>query len=148
MPNGQLNSGEELSVVGKLVKQIPLRADISISQLVASMGNSGVLGAGHLGRALRITVEMFKDPDYTVFLSLAGPMIPGGLRRIIQALLARGLVDGLVTTGANLVHDIVEALGHPGVQGTFAADDVALRAQNIGRAGDIFFTQEGFTALE
>ena len=141
-------AGKDLEVVGRLVKQMPLRADISVSQLVESMGKSGVLGAGNLGRALRVTTEMFKDPDYAVFLTLAGPMVPGGLRKIIQTLIARGLVDGLVTTGANLVHDIIEALGHSGVQGTFTADDVGLRAQNIGRAGDIFFPQEGFTALE
>jgi deoxyhypusine synthase len=135
-------------VAVKYVKQIPLRTDIRVSQLVEAMGHCGVLGAGNLGRALKITVEMFKNPDYTVFLTLAGPMVPGGLRKIVQTLIAQGLVDGLVTSGANLVHDIIEALGHPGHQGTFAANDIGLRAQNIGRAGDIFFPQEGFAALE
>ncbi len=135
-------------MVGKPVRQMPLKVDISILQLLESMGKSGVLGAGNLGRALRVTTEMFRNPEYTVFLTLAGPMVPGGLRRIIQTLVARGLVEGLVTTGANIVHDITEALGHPGAQGTFAADDLELSTRNVGRAGDVFFSQEGFTALE
>ncbi|MEM2922305.1 MAG: deoxyhypusine synthase [Candidatus Bathyarchaeia archaeon] len=135
-------------MVAKAVKQIPLSPDITLSQLVSAMRECGVLGAGRLGRALELTVEMLTDEDYTVFLTLGGPLVPGGLRRVIQTLIARDFIDYLITTGANLVHDIVEALGYPGRQGSFHTDDTKLRALGIGRAGDIFFLQKGFEALE
>jgi deoxyhypusine synthase len=130
------------------VEQIILAPRLRVSPLLEAMGRAGVLGAGSLGRAFEVTLEMLEDPDYTVFLTLAGPMIPGGLRKIVQTLLDRGLVEAIVTSGANVVHDIIEAMGYRAVKGSFQADDSALRAAGIGRAGDILFPQEGFLALE
>jgi deoxyhypusine synthase len=135
-------------MVWKPVIQISLERGISISQLVESMERSGVLGAGSFGRAFKVSLKMLSDPDFTVLLTLAGPMIPGGLRKIIHMLITRRLIEGVVTSGANVVHDITEALGYPSVQGSYTADDVDLGAENIGRAGDIYFPHEGFEALE
>jgi len=135
-------------VAKEQVEQITLAPGLRIAPLLEAMGRAGVLGAGSLGGAFEVTLEMFRDPDYTVFLTLAGPMVPGGLRKIVQTLLDRGLVEAVVTSGANIVHDIIEALGYRAVKGSFRADDSALRVAGIGRAGDILFPQEGFTALE
>ena len=130
------------------VEQISLTSGMRVATLLERMGRAGVLGAGSLGRAFEVTVEMLQDPEYTVFLTLGGPMIPGGLRRIVQMLINRGLVDAVVTSGANIVHDIIESLGYSAVKGSFYADDSSLRTASIGRAGDIFFPQEGFIAFE
>jgi len=54
---------------------------------------------------------MFANDDCTVFLSLAGAMVPAGMRRIVSDLIRDGYVDALVTTGANLTHDAIEAIG-------------------------------------
>ena len=121
---------------------------MSIVQLIDEMDECGVLGAGRLARATGLMTEMFGDEEYTNFLSLAGPMVPGGLRNIIGLLIDRKFVDAIVTSGANVVHDIIEALGYRGIVGYHGADDVVLRSQGLGRAGDIFFEQEGFEALE
>jgi deoxyhypusine synthase len=47
-----------------------------------------------------------------------------------------------------MVHDMVEALGYRHEIGTFAAEDKELKAQKIGRIGDIYIRQEAFEALE
>jgi len=47
-----------------------------------------------------------------------------------------------------MVHDMVEALGYRHGIGTFAVEDKELKAQNIGRIGDIYIEQEAFEALE
>jgi len=107
-----------------------------------------VLGAGRIGEAAKIMAEMFGNPDYTVFLTLAGPLVPGGLRLIIRDLLDKGYVHVLVTTGANLVHDMIESLGHKHYRGTFQAEDKRLREEKIGRIGDIYVEQEAFQHLE
>ncbi len=130
------------------VEQMKLRPGITVGQLVSEMGRCGVLGAGRLADAVQIMAEMFRDPEYTVFLTMAGPMIPGGLRGIVGALLDEEYVNVVVASGANIVHDIVEGLGYRGVRGSFRADDKMLRGKGIGRAGDIYFEQEGFEALE
>lgn len=107
-----------------------------------------MLGAGKIGKAAELAAEMFGDPEYTVFLTIAGPLVPAGLRRIIRDLIDHEFVNVVITTGANLVHDLVEALGYRHLKGTFLAEDNALRAGNIGRIGDIYVEQNAFKCLE
>ena len=121
---------------------------MTVGKLVEEMNAAGVLGAGRIGKATELVTEMFSDPDCTVFLTLAGALVPAGLRRVICDLIEQEHVNVLVTTGANMVHDMVEALGYRHGIGTFAAEDKRLRARKIGRIGDIYIRQEAFEALE
>ncbi len=132
----------------KPVKQMQVHSGVSVGALVKEMNGCGVLGAGRVGKAAELVTEMFSNPDFTVFLTLAGPMVPAGLRKVIRDLIDRGYVNVVVTTGANLVHDMVEALGHRHHKGTFLAEDKALKEENIGRIGDIYIEQEAFQHLE
>jgi deoxyhypusine synthase len=125
-----------------------VRKGLSVEELVEQMRRCGVLGAGKIGKAAELTAKMFGDPDYTVFLTLAGALVPGGLRSVIADLIRDEHVNVLVTTGANMVHDMVEALGYGHYIGTFQAEDVRLRAEKIGRIGDIYVQQQAFEALE
>lgn len=130
------------------VHQMNIRSSMTVSQLVQEMKQAGVLGAGRIARAVAVMLEMAQDPSYTVFLTMAGPMVPGGLRDIIRLLIEQKIIDVIISSGANVVHDIIEALGYPGRHAVQSFDDYSLRAQGIGRAGDILFEQEGFEALE
>jgi len=130
------------------VRQMRIQPGMSAGDLTFEMKEAGVLGAGRIGEAVEMTSEMFGDPDYTVFLTLAGPLVPSGLRLVIRDLLEKGYVHVLVTTGANLVHDMVESLGHKHYRGTFQAEDKRLRKEKIGRIGDIYVEQEAFQHLE
>ena len=132
----------------KTVKQIEIKSGMSVGELVREMEAAGVLGAGKIGEASKIVAEMFGDPKCTVFLTLAGPLVPGGLRKIIANLLEGGYVDVIVTTGANLVHDMVESLGFKHYRGTFKADDKVLKDEEIGRIGDVYIEQKAFQGLE
>jgi deoxyhypusine synthase len=125
-----------------------LRRGLTVGELVTQMKECGVLGAGKIGKAAELAAEMFGDRDYTVFLTLAGPMVPGGMRRIVRDLIDREYVKVVVTTGANMVHDMVEALGYEHLVGTFLAEDKKLRAKDIGRIGDIYIEQKAFRGLE
>jgi len=132
----------------KKVRHIRLRKGLSVNELAIQMRDTGVLGAGKIGKAVDLTAKMFGDPDYTVFLTLAGALVPGGLRTVIADLIDKEYVNVLVTTGANMVHDIVEALGYSHYQGTFQAEDKRLKQEKIGRIGDIYVQQEAFQTLE
>jgi deoxyhypusine synthase len=125
-----------------------IRKGLTAEELVEQMHQCGVLGAGKIGRAAELTAKMFADPDYTVFLTLAGALVPGGLRSTIADLIREGYVNVLITTGANMVHDMVEALGYSHYIGTFQAEDARLKAEKIGRIGDIYVQQQAFEALE
>jgi deoxyhypusine synthase len=132
----------------KNVKQIKLQQRMSVAHLLNEMNACGVLGAGKIGKATELAAEMFGDSDYTVFLTIAGPLVPAGLRNIIRDLIDKGYVNVLVTTGANMVHDMVEALGYHHLQGTFMAEDRKLKEEDIGRIGDIYVEQKVFKHLE
>jgi len=132
----------------KRVRQMKLRRRMSVGELIEEMRGCGVLGAGKIGKAAELTAEMFGDPDYTVFLTIAGPLVPAGLRRVIADLIDEEYVNVIVTTGANMVHDMVEALGYHHLQGTFMAEDKRLKAEDIGRIGDIYVEQRVFKDLE
>jgi deoxyhypusine synthase len=119
-----------------------------VGALVSEMNTCGVLGAGNIGKATEIVTEMFGDKDYTVFLTLAGPLVPGGMRCIIRDLIEQEYVHAVVTTGANMVHDMVESLGHRHWIGTFLAEDEELKNKDIGRIGDIYVEQNAFKGLE
>ena len=125
-----------------------LNGSLSVNDLVSEMKKCGVLGAGNIGKAAEIVTEMFSDKDYTVFLTLAGPLVPGGMRQIIRDLIEQEHVHAIVTTGANMVHDMVESLGHRHYVGTFLAEDEDLKDQDIGRIGDIYIEQNAFKGLE
>ncbi|MFQ6094715.1 MAG: deoxyhypusine synthase [Candidatus Bathyarchaeia archaeon] len=132
----------------KPVKQMRLRAGMSVGELASEMREAGVLGGGRIGEAVEVVAEMFSDPECTVFLALAGPLVPAGLRAVIRDLVEAGFVKVLVTTGANLVHDMIESLGYKHYKGTFQAEDEKLREEHIGRIGDIYVEQEAFQHLE
>jgi len=125
-----------------------LRRELSVGALVSEMNECGVLGAGKIGKAAELAAEMFGDRDYTVFLTIAGPLVAGGMRRIVRDLIDQEYVKVVVTTGANMVHDMVEALGYKHLVGTFLAEDKELRAKDIGRIGDIYIEQKAFKGLE
>lgn len=130
------------------MKQIELVRGMSVGDLVGKMGACGVLGAGKIGKAAQLATEMFTGPEYTVFLTIAGPLVPAGLRSVIADLINGEYVNVIVTTGANMVHDMVEALGYRHLQGTLMAEDKKLKVENIGRIADIYVEQEVFQHLE
>lgn len=130
------------------VKPLKIKPRMTVSSLVDEFRKCGVLGAGRTAKAVDILVEMCEDPDYTTFLGLAGPMVPGGLRMMISNLIDRGYVDVIVSSGANIIHDLTEALGYKPLRGITRADDSRLREEGIGRVYDIYITQDTFEALE
>ncbi|MHA2163345.1 MAG: deoxyhypusine synthase [Candidatus Thorarchaeota archaeon] len=120
----------------------------SVSELLKSMQDVGVLGAGRIGRATQIVKRMFEDTDCFTFLSLSGPMVPGGLRKIVRHLIENGHIDAIVTSGANIVHDLVEAYGGSHYRVPQGKDDQELRKAGMGRIADIFVTEKDFEVFE
>lgn len=130
----------------KAINQINIEKGMKVSELIRKMGKTGVLGAGRLARAVDIFNKMIKDKDCRIFLGVAGPMVPGGMKNIIIRLLDN--VDVLVITGANLTHDLVEALGFRHYIGNEYADDVKLNKKGLDRIHDIYMPNEVYKKLD
>lgn len=132
----------------EIVYQMNVKPNMTVLELIESMGLCGVLGAGRVAKASKILVEMFADKGCTVFLALAGPAVAGGLRNIVSSLVKMKLIDAIVTNGANLTHDLIEALGFKHLRGEENPDDVQLSFKGVGRIGDIYIEEEAFKSLE
>ena len=97
----------------------------------------------NLATAHRIWQRMLED-DVTIFLGMAGALSAGGLRLIVAHLIQHRYVDCLVSTGANLYHDLHETRGQRHYVGSPHADDAALAEERIDRVYDTYASEEEF----
>jgi deoxyhypusine synthase len=97
-----------------------------------------------LGEACRIFSERMLDPasDTTIGLTMAGAMTPAGLGGCLIELMERGLVDFVISTGANLYHDLHYALNYTLHRGSPFVDDIELHEQGVIRIYDVLFPSE------
>jgi deoxyhypusine synthase len=70
------------------------------------------------------------------------------MRSVIADLIREKLIDVVVSTGANMVHDAIEALGGHHYKGHWAVDDYLLYKYHIYRIYDVFVPEEDFTKLD
>lgn len=130
------------------VEHVQITAVLTVDQLVKKMASSGAFGAGRLSEAVDVFTEMVKDREMTKFLGFAGAMVPAGMKQLIVKLIRDEWIDVVVTTGGNLVHDLVEAFGGRHYKGTCFADDTKLRADKINRIYDVFLPDSYFVLFE
>ena len=97
----------------------------------------------NLATAHRIWQKMLAD-DVTIFLGMAGALSAGGLRLIVADLITTRKIDCLVSTGANLYHDLHETRGRRHYVGSAHADDAALADERVDRVYDTFASEEEF----
>jgi deoxyhypusine synthase len=129
------------------IKHMEIKDTMTVLDLIEEMGRSGVLGAGKLARATHLLADSIEDEDTAIFLSVAGPIVPGGLRKIIADLIKEGYVDVLITSGANITHDLVESFGGSHYRGMHAGDE-ELCEQGMGRIGDLYTKSDDFKVFE
>jgi deoxyhypusine synthase len=132
----------------RYVNQMRISKGMNLADLIKQYRQAGVLGAGRVARAVDIIRGFFEASDYLVFLAMAGPMVPGGLRGIIADLVRTKRIHIIVTSGANVVHDVLEAIGGHHARGSLRADDRKLAEQQLGRAGDVYVETAGFENFE
>ena len=80
----------------------------------------------NLGTAHQVWQKMLSD-KCLIFLGIAGALSAGGLRLILAHLIRNRYVDCVVSTGANLYHDLHECRGRHHFIGSPQDDDVALQ---------------------
>ena len=84
--------------------------------------------AGRLSEACHVFANKMLKPanDTTIGLTVAGALTPAGLGGCVIELMERGMVDFVISTGANLYHDLHYALNFTLHRGSPFLDDVEL----------------------
>ena len=114
---------------------------MGVRDLVEYFGATG-FNARRLHEALQITKRMMDD-GACVCLTLSGALAPIGLGRAISVLIEHGFIDWIVSTGANVYHDLHFAYDLPVRQGYFDVDDNILYSKQIVRIYDVFIKEIG-----
>jgi deoxyhypusine synthase len=95
---------------------------------------------GRLREAALLLARKMLPRDGVVGMSLTGALTPAGLgKSCLIPLLKAGFVDWIVSTGANLYHDLHYGLDMRLYQGSPFLDDVALHRDGVIRIYDVLF---------
>jgi len=131
-------------ILGEEVRPIDLEKATSILELVEAFKHSSIQSR-NVGECARIYEDMLTDPSRpTIMLGLSGALIAGGLRKVLRDMVAYGLVDCIISTGAVLYQDYYQARGYRHYKGTPDADDLELRDHFIDRIYDTYVDEEKF----
>jgi deoxyhypusine synthase len=115
-----------------------VRGEMTAAQLVE--GVFSAYNAARLREAARLFASKMLAPGTTVAASLAGALTPGGYGiSCLIPLVEAGFVDWIVSTGANLYHDLHFGLGMRLHHGSPFVSDVELREAGVIRIYDVFF---------
>ncbi len=122
---------------GKRILPEPISDGSDIASVIDSMD---AYNGGRLRAACQLMRTKYSAEDVTIGLSIAGALTPAGLGpSTIIPLMNHGYVDWLVSTGANMYHDLHFAFNMPLFRGSHTVDDADLRDKGVTRIYDILF---------
>ena len=133
-------------VLSKPVKTIEVGRK-SLSRLLDEMAETGFQGK-KLGEVAKIWAEMTRQKGLTIFMGLTGSLSTTGQWKIIRWLIEKRFIDVLVSTGANISEDLLEAMGYGYYQGTSLANDEELLRLKIDRFYDVYADELQYRRLE
>ena len=140
--SGASNLNPKKFLTGEPVRYYRPRGSQEIRKLIDE--GFQAFNAGRLNEACHVFSEGMLNPsnNTTIGMTMAGAMTPAGLGGCVIELIDRGLVDFLISTGANLYHDLHYALNFKLHRGSPFLDDIALYEHGIIRIYDVLFTAD------
>ena len=125
-----------MKIKGTRIDPRPMPANLSVTRLVDEY--MPAYNGARLREACQLLVNKILRKDVTVGLAITGALTPAGFGTSVLAPLIRaGFIDYIVSTGANLYHDLHYALGLPLYSSSPFIDDLELRKHDIVRIYDI-----------
>ena len=119
----------------------------TISQLLSEMGKTAFQGR-KLSEAVDLWETIIKEKDLTIVLGLAGSMSTAGQWTLINWLIKNRFIDVIVSTGANISEDIVDAMGLGYWQATENINDEELLEADINRYYDVYGIETDYRKME
>lgn len=126
---------------GKTIPTAPVKKDLSVTDLVDNFFNA--YNAARLSEICRLMAEKMLKEDVTVGITLTGALTPAGLgSTTLVPLIENGFVDYIISTGANLYHDMHFGLGYKLHKSSPFLDDQELRKEKLVRIYDILMDDD------
>lgn len=130
----------------KHVEAIEVRTR-TVSELLDAMTRTAYQGRT-LAEAAEVWQEMLAQPGLVVVMGLTGSMSTAGQWKLVNWLIENRFIDVLVSTGANVSEDLVEAMGAHYLQGSPRVDDHALLESDLNRYYDVYGTETDYRRME
>ena len=130
----------------KRVRDIHAKPSDDISSMVKAMGRSGGFMAKNLYEVAETMDAMLNRKGCTKFLSFPADIVATGARGLLIDMVREGMVDVIVTTCGTLDHDIARTAADY-YEGSFDADDGALRRRGYHRLGNVLVPLENYGPL-
>ncbi|MGB9688678.1 homospermidine biosynthesis protein [Thermogutta sp.] len=138
-PRRNHKSEHDMLLSGRRILPPEIKGDESAADLIDQCFLA--YNAGRLREALQLFTRKMLEPEVTVGISLAGALTPAGLGpSCIVPLIEAGFVDWIVSTGANLYHDLHFAFNYKLVAGDFRYDDRYLHEVGVVRIYDVLLS--------
>ncbi len=119
----------------------------SFSDLLIAMRKTA-FGGRRLGEAFAVLKTMIDDPDCFVVMTLSGAMTIAKMGKIICAMLDRGMVQAVVSTGALIAHGMSEAVGQTHYKHHPSMRDAELFEQGYNRIYDTLEMESNLNHVE
>lgn len=130
------------SMLGRSVRDVAIKKNMSVRQLIESMKSIGGFSAQHMVDGIGILDRMLRDKESFNFLSFPADIVATGLRGPLAQAVKH--FDAIVTTGGMLDHDLARAYGGRYNLGSFYADDTELHKRKVYRLGNVFIEQKEY----
>lgn len=119
----------------------------SVSDLLAEMSRTAYQGR-QLGQAVEVWESMLKEKDLMIIMGFSGSMSTAGQWKIVNWLIENRYIDVLVSTGANVSEDIVDAMGLGYWQGAHQVNDQELLEADVNRYYDVYGKETDYREME
>ncbi len=130
----------------KILIPIEVGQKKSIAKLLEDMSQAGFQGR-KLAESFDVLKKMITDKNTTILLGYGESLSTIGQWKIISWFIEKGFVDLIVSTGANISADIIEAMGFNYYQGSHFVDNQELFHQGLNRYYDIYGKESDYLKM-
>ena len=124
-----------------MIEPLELEGNKAVADMIDHVFARSGFNARRLAEGAQLYVRMLES-GATVGITLAGAMTPIGMSGVLISLIENGFVDFIISTGANLYHDLHRPFDFPMVQGSPNVDDNALADEGVARIYDVFIADD------
>jgi len=128
------------------VRDIEIREEDSVTEIIDKMEDSGGFVAKKFAIACKILKEMILDKDCKRFLSFPASLVSTGARGIIRDMIKKEFFDVVVTTCGTLDHDLAR-VWKDYYHGSFFMNDAELHRKGINREGNVVIPNECYQEI-
>jgi len=141
---GGLGTKRREDLLKERIRHIDFDSIDTVEELMEAYKDSSIQSRALAACSTAYEMALRDETRPTMIMGLAGPLIAGGLRKVIVDMVRFGMVDVIVSVGAIPYQDFYQAQGHGHYKCSPGIDDLLLREHFIDRIYDTLVDEKMF----